>query len=525
MDPVTVRLQTVRMEAHTQDPDNRASPVVAACRLSVPVLGQYAALPGRPGGHPGDPRERVPAGGHCSGHRRRIWDVRQDRRRQSANFSNGLRSYNAGFGLNYTAGGIECNYPLAHSPTTRCRRELSTARYVDGSAAVICGEYERIWRTRWSVAYVLHPERALIELRVRIYNRTAMDARYMYWNNCGFVLNEGCEYIFPETSAAMHGMEQQTFSWPRWRHLGLSQWQNTPPEMLGLYFLDAREPFFGYYDHTGDFGLVHYADLADVPGKKHWTWGTHAALIEHYRKTHHADGEVYGEVQSGRIVIQEHLDRLPPESESAWSEFWYPVRGTGSFNGAGPGAALRLEMLEDAAGPRQARARIAANGSFPGAEIVLEVPGQEPLRRPLRLGPTKTVTVVLPVPAAAAASPALRAVVRDRRGGILAEARLRPPNTRDAWLEVTDPSRTVRPATVGRSIGVPKPRRAIGATTTWPPPTVRSSPWTRASHRPVVSWANWPSAAAAIPTRRSICGWPVSAIPIRSNCGTCTASP
>jgi tetratricopeptide (TPR) repeat protein len=442
MDRVTVHQKTVRLEAHAQDPDNPHPP--------FPQWSPHAVYPHSFWGSMRRYRAeqevtlatleneflRVTIAPDIGG---RIWDV-YDKvgQRHLANFNSGLRSYNAGFGLNYTAGGIECNYPLAHSPTTRCARELSTARYGDGSAAVIISEYERIWRTRWSVAYVLHPGRSLIELRVRVYNRTAVDARYMYWNNCGFVLNEGCEYVFPETHTAMHGLEQQTFSWPQWRHRDLSQWKNTPPEMLGLYFLEATEPFFGYYDHCGDFGLVHYADLADLPGKKHWTWGTQAALLEHYRKTHHADGEVYGEVQSGRIVIQEHLDRLPPESESAWSEIWFPVRGTGSFNGAGPGAALRLEVLGSDAGQSVVQVKVAANGTFPKAALTLEADGMEPVRRTLALRPDQTATASLRLPGTLGPEDTARAVLRAADGAILAEARLKPPNRRDSWLEVSD---------------------------------------------------------------------------------------
>ena len=201
----------------------------------------------------------------------RIWDI-YDKigRRHLANFNTGVRTYNAGFGLNYTTGGVECNYPLAHSPTTSRKREVSTARYRDGSAAIIISEYEQIWRTRWSVAYRLYPDRSFVELRVRIYNRTPYDGRYMYWNNCGFVLNKSSQFILPEDAGSMHGMEAKTFSWPTWRHLDLSLWRNVPA-MLGLYMLDSKEPYFGYYDHDNQFGLVHYSDLADLPGKKYWT--------------------------------------------------------------------------------------------------------------------------------------------------------------------------------------------------------------------------------------------------------------
>ncbi len=102
----------------------------------------------------------------------RIWD-RYDKigRRHLANYNTGVRSYNGGFGLNYTCAGIECNYPLAHSCTTNTKREVSFERLPDGAGAIVISEYERIWRTRWAVAYVLHPGRSYLELRLRLYNR------------------------------------------------------------------------------------------------------------------------------------------------------------------------------------------------------------------------------------------------------------------------------------------------------------------------------------------------------------------
>ena len=80
-----------------------------------------------------------------------------------------------------------------------------------------------------------------------------MDKRY--WNNCGFFLNDSTQFIIPEEAGALHGMERKTFSWPTWRNLNLSFFRNNP-EPIGLYMLDAREPFFGYYDHGEGFGLA-----------------------------------------------------------------------------------------------------------------------------------------------------------------------------------------------------------------------------------------------------------------------------
>ncbi|MBN1676111.1 MAG: DUF5107 domain-containing protein [Kiritimatiellae bacterium] len=363
----------------------------------------------------------------------RIWDI-YDKigGRHVVNYDSGVISYNAGMGLNYTSGGIECNYPIAHSCTTSRPREVSTARYPDGSAAIIISEYDQVWRTRWASSYILYPARSFVEVRVRIYNRTPHDSRYMFWNNCGFPVRDTTQFIFPEQAGAVHGAEANTFSWPRWRHSDLSVWGNGP-EALGLYMLDASEPYFGCYDPEDGYGLVHYADLADLPGKKYWSWGTDRR--EWYTRTHSTEARNYGEVQSGRIVIQEHLDRVPPETECEWSGFWFPVRDTGAFNGAGPGAALRVALEERG---RETRLTVTAmgNGTFPGARVRLESDGIPPVERAMPLDPVQKTTRSLILRGKAGPERHTRVTVTSEDGRILAVWRAKPPRTRDSWREV-----------------------------------------------------------------------------------------
>lgn len=362
-----------------------------------------------------------------------------------ANFNTEVHTYNAGFGLNYTSGGIETNYPLAHACSTSRPREISTVTREDGSASIIVSEYEQIWRTRWSVTYTLYPERSFLEIRVRIYNRTPHDSRYMYWNNCSFVLRGGSQYIFPDSAGAMHGQEHRTFSWPMWRHRDLSLYREVPPEMLGLYMLDTQEPFFGYYHHDEQFGLVHYADLADLPGRKHWTWGTDPLQAEVRRRTHHSSGEVFGEVQSGRITIQEHRDVMPPETEAEWTEIWYPVRGTGAFNGAGPGAAMRAEVMGGRSGRPEIKVVVMANGSFPKAQLTVTSEGVAPTETTVSLDPRQPTECLLLLRGKAGPDQHTTVVLRSREGEVLAACRLRPPNRRDSWREVVDLQNPVEP--------------------------------------------------------------------------------
>ncbi|HDY65924.1 MAG TPA: DUF5107 domain-containing protein [Phycisphaerae bacterium] len=375
----------------------------------------------------------------------RIWDVYDKvNKRHLANFNSGVRTYNAGFGMNYTTGGIECNYPLAHSPTTSRKREVSTARYDDGSAAIIISELDLIWRTRWSMTCRLYPNRTYVEQHVRIYNRTPHDSRYMYWNNCGFILNDNRQFIFPESAGAMHGAEVKTFSYPTWRHRDLSFFKQVPT-MLGLYMLDSDEPYFGYYDHDAQFGFVHYSDLADLPGKKYWTWGNVPDRMEVSRKTVHSRNEVFGEMQSGRIMIQEHQDRMPPETECEWYERWYPVRETGTFNGAGPGAVMRVELLDVSGG--RSRLRIVANGNafFPDAAVLVTSDGAPSVKHKMPLNPLEAVKKTVTLRGKAGPDAHTTVSLLDANGERLGVARLRRPSSRDSWREVIEVKDDVQP--------------------------------------------------------------------------------
>ncbi len=445
MDPVKLTRRSVTMDHYSQEPLNPHA-----------VFPQWSTWPVYPYQNMGSMRKyvvrdkylmpeieneflRVSVNAEIGG---RIWRLHDKiGGHDLANFNSEVHTYNAGFGMNYTSGGIEINYPLAHACTTSRPREISTARGEDGSASIIVSEYEQIWRTRWSVTYTLRPGRSCLETTVRIYNRTPHDSRYMYWGNCGFALGEDSQYIFPDSAAAMHGAEERVFSWPMWRNRDLSFYRNVPPEMLGLYMLDTAEPYFGYYHHDRNFGLVHYADLADLPGRKHWTWGTDPGQAEVRRRTHHSSGEVFGEIQSGRIAIQEHRDVMPPESEAQWTELWYPVRGTGAFNGAGPGAAMRAAIISGARGRLQMQVAIMANGSHANARLTVTSDGAAPVETQVTLDPRETAECLLPLKGEAGPGHHTTVTLRSGDGQVLATCRLQPPRERDSWREVIDLSK------------------------------------------------------------------------------------
>ncbi len=161
MNEVKLRRRTVEMDHYSQEPLN-----------PHPTFPQWSTWPVYPYLYMGSMRKyvvrqkylmpeieneylRVAVNADIGGRIWRLYDKIGGH--DLANFNSEVHTYNAGFGLNYTSGGIEINYPLAHACTTSRPREISTARGEDGSASIIVSEYEQIWRTRWSVTYTLRP--------------------------------------------------------------------------------------------------------------------------------------------------------------------------------------------------------------------------------------------------------------------------------------------------------------------------------------------------------------------------------
>ncbi len=276
--------------------------------------------------------------------------------------------YNAGMGYQYVGGGLELNLPNAHSQTNARPRECVARADSDGSVSLIMSNTEKIGRLHWTVRFTLFPGEARVRQDVRVANESAVEARYLYWANCGIPLRDNTEYIYPETKGAMHGKYDVVYSWPTYEGAHIALIKNLD-EMLGLYMLEAREGFFGYFSHDDRAGLVHYADVNDLPGKKYWSWGWHPTA-QHTKHTH-ADGQPYGEIQAGRIVIQEKFDRLAPMTSQTWTEYWYPVGDIGVFNGASENAAVNFEVRAVSEEAAAAFIRIEANR--PLADVSLAI--------------------------------------------------------------------------------------------------------------------------------------------------------
>ena len=230
----------------------------------------------------------------------------------------------------WISGGIEWNPgPHGHTVTILSPVDVLVRENGDGSATLVVGNTEKMFRTRWTVELTLHPGRAYLDEAIRMYNPTDTIAPYYFWNCTAFPNLEGTRFIYPLTLGTDHN-GTEFFHWPIHGGKDLTYLKNYPT-MSSVFGYKCVFDFFGAYDVDLDKGIVSYANHHELPGKKAWTWGKDDFGIVSQMALSDA-GPVhaqYIEVQSGPLLTQSDYGMLKPGREIRWREFWYPVHGLG----------------------------------------------------------------------------------------------------------------------------------------------------------------------------------------------------
>nr|NVP72826.1 DUF5107 domain-containing protein [Vibrio cholerae O1 biovar El Tor] len=71
----------------------------------------------------------------------------------------------------WMAGGVEFNWPQHHRPATWLPCDFDIEHEPDGAVTVWCSDHDPFTRMKGMHGIRLHPDRKVIELRVRLYNR------------------------------------------------------------------------------------------------------------------------------------------------------------------------------------------------------------------------------------------------------------------------------------------------------------------------------------------------------------------
>ena len=97
----------------------------------------------------------------------------------------------------WISGGIEFNWPQHHRPSTFEPIDYDLEELADGSCVVWVNEVEKMFGTRCSTGFTLHPRRAYLEINVHLYNRTALPQTFLWWATPAVKVNDHYQSVFP----------------------------------------------------------------------------------------------------------------------------------------------------------------------------------------------------------------------------------------------------------------------------------------------------------------------------------------
>jgi len=97
----------------------------------------------------------------------------------------------------WISGGIEFNWPQHHRPSTFYPTECLIEEHGDGSVTVWCNEVERMFRLKGMHGITLYPDKAYIEIKAKVYNRTPFPQTFLWWANPAVAVDDAYKSVFP----------------------------------------------------------------------------------------------------------------------------------------------------------------------------------------------------------------------------------------------------------------------------------------------------------------------------------------
>ena len=284
----------------------------------------------------------------------------------------------------WSAFGIEFNFPVSHNWVSLSPVDFAFHPNEDGSASVLVSNIDRVYGMQWSVELVLRPHSTVLEEKVELNNRSDVRHRFYWWNNAGIEVWDDSRIQYPMRFTASHGF-REVEPWPvEADGTDLSIVKNQTKGPVSLFVHGSREPFMGVWHPHTNTGTVHYADYAQLPAKKIWSWGTDPDGLD-WRKTLSDNDSAYVEVQAGLFRNQETYAFLEPRQTIRFSEFWMPVRDLGGISRANMAGVVHLRRQGDAL-----LASLNVNQAIPGAQVRFLLGDREAFAEKLDLAPEKT---------------------------------------------------------------------------------------------------------------------------------------
>jgi tetratricopeptide (TPR) repeat protein len=242
----------------------------------------------------------------------------------------------------WISGGVEFNWPQHHRPATFLPTDVEIEHEEDGSVTVWCSDHDPFARMKGMHGIRLRPDSALLEARVRLYNRSDVTQSFLWWANVAAAVNDDYQSFFPtDVHVVADHARRSTTTFPRADHYygidygsragesGRLDWYRNIPVPTSYMVLSTEDDFFGGYDHGRDAGFVHWASRDISPGKKQWTWGNAPFGWAWDANLTDADGP-YIELMAGAYTDnQPDFAWLAPGETKTFSQYWYPIQKVG----------------------------------------------------------------------------------------------------------------------------------------------------------------------------------------------------
>ncbi|MDN3670309.1 DUF5107 domain-containing protein [Echinicola jeungdonensis] len=284
----------------------------------------------------------------------------------------------------WISGGIEFNWPQHHRPSTYDPVDATIEENQDGSVTVWVSELERMFRTKGMAGFTLHPDKAYLEIKGKLYNRTPHPQTFLWWANPAVAVNDHYQSVFPEDVNAVfdHGKRDVSrfpiatgtyYKMDYSAGVDISRYKNIPVP-TSYMAVNSDFDFVGGYENDTQAGLLHIADHHVSPGKKQWTWGNGDFGQAWDRNLTDRNGP-YIELMCGVYTDnQPDFSWIQPYEERNFTQYFMPYQQVGVVKNATKDAMVNVTLQDG-----KCKVVVYATGNFANSSVILTADGKKVL--------------------------------------------------------------------------------------------------------------------------------------------------
>ncbi len=277
----------------------------------------------------------------------------------------------------WISGGLEFNWPQHHRPSTFEPVDHCIEENADGSVTVWCSEVERMFRTRGMAGFTLYPDKAYLEIKVKLLNRTDFPQTFLWWANPAVKVNDHYQSVFPpDVNAVFDHGKRDVSEFPIAKGTyykvdyspgtDISRYKNIPVP-TSYMAVNSKYNFVGGYENDTKGGLLHVANHHVSPGKKQWTWG-HSDFGQAWDRNLTDEDGPYIELMCGVYTDnQPDFSWLMPGEEKTFSQYFMPYRDLGVVKNATKEAMVNLEFVDG-----KTIVKAYTTGVYPNSKVILK---------------------------------------------------------------------------------------------------------------------------------------------------------